>query len=321
MPALKVGYSRDMSDAADLSGVFPRPLAADPAVVLKPERIRAPGRIPGPVHGVQYVVEIAGPRTLPASAAHSLLASPWYGSLGEPEIHVMAPSDTAWRPMATSDGAGSYDSLALAWDFLTAKGNLSSSSATHLRNVAEQFGQAHGRRAFAFPEPSELDKVVRGLIEAKAAFDIGVEIVLQGPQPVLEREIWPVAAALGMDLDPEGGFVWRISDWLRPILTLAPYEEGSAFSLRGVQSGADFDALSLGFNLPTSPDPPAVLEALFHVADTFSARLGLGAFDEEGRLLNLALRREMASNLDQAIASMDRSGFRPGSTAAMQLFQ
>lgn len=309
-----------MTDPA-ANRVFSEPLAIDPAIALTSAMVRLPTFVPGPVHGAQFVVEIAGPKSIPAASAYALLSSPWHSALGEPEVHVMAPADQHWRLMATSDGAGSYDSLALAWDMVSVQGNLSVGSARHLVKVSEQFAQPLGRRAFPFPEPGEVDRTVSALLEAREAFDIGVEVILQGPGSTLEAEIWKLAAALGMDLDPEGVFVWRPQEWSFPVLILAPYEEGSAFSLQGVRNSATFEALSLGFNVPISPDSESALECLFRAADAFQSRLGMAALDEDGRFLENKLRERMRSNLRQATQSLDSAGIRPGSPLALKLFR
>lgn len=309
-----------MSDSA-ANAYFPEPLAPDPAIQLAANSIELPPPISGPVHGAQFVVEIAGPRSIPSPSAHALLAAPWYPSLGEPEVFVMAAADNQWRAMATTDGAGSYDSLALAWDLVSPKGNLSSGSARHLAAVAEQFAQPHGRRAFTFPEPGEVDRTVRALLEAREALDIGVEVILQGPGSTNEADIWRTSAALGMDLAPDGLLVWRVPSWDAPILTLAPYEEGLVFSLQGVRQGATFEALSLGFNVPTSPDPEAAISEMFRAGDAFRTRLGTAILDEDGRYVDDQVRLKMRENLVQALHSLQASGIRPGSGLAKKLFR
>lgn len=309
-----------MAGPGSPSNPFPAPLGPDPAIALRPESIRLPKRIPGPVHGAQFVLEIAGPKSIRSTAAHALLNAQWQGQLGHPEIFVMAPADNAWRLMSTTDGSGSYDSLALAWDVVGDQGNLSSASVKHLLKVAEQFAIGVERRTFPFPDPNKIDALASALVEAREAYDIGVELILQGPGSTTEQDIWSCAAALGLDLAPDGTFVWRVEGWAEPILTLAPYEEGILFSLRNAKTGATHEALSLGFNVPTSPDPISALENMFKVSEAFGSRLGMASLDEDGRSVDERMRNSMRANLTQALKAMEATGLKPGSDVTRKLF-
>lgn len=302
------------------SAPFSEPLRIDPAVALDPATIRLPPTTTGPVHGAQFVVEIAGPKSVPASSAYEVLGPRWNPALGQPEAWVMAPADRQWRLMSTSDGAGSYDSLALAWDLVSSRGKLSTASARHLLAVAEQFAAGVQRRAFPFPAAEEVDRLVRALYQAQQAFDIGVEVYAQGARAVAEHDVWVACAALGLDLGPDGLFAWKVPGWEGPILQVGPVEEGVAFSLGAVQRGADHEALSIGFNVPASPDPAGALRAVFQVSDTFSSRLGLAGFDDEGHTLTPAVRKRLEDNLQAAVASLKGSGLEPGSPACRKLY-
>src|SRR5690349_1319330 len=94
--------------------------------------------VPAPARKVQFVVELVGPRTVPAAQAGELLHPNWRAALGQPELWAMRPADAAWQPLRALT-QGSYDSIALAWDMVTPQGDLSAASAIHLAGVAEQF--------------------------------------------------------------------------------------------------------------------------------------------------------------------------------------
>lgn len=309
-----------MSDPASLAELFPDPLVSDPAIALDARSVRLPKRVPGPVHGAQYVIEIAGPHSVPAQQARELLGPKWHAALGQPEVFCMASTDQAWRLMSTTDGAVAYDSIALAWDLLSARGELSSASANHLLQTASNFAQSMKRRAFPFPDPAQIDRLVAGLEQARENLDVGLELIVQAPSPLFERDVWVACANLGLDLSTEGAFIWKMDGWEDALLAVAPIDEGSVFSLRGVKGNATHEALMIGFNIPRSPDPQNCLNAAFHAAKTLAQKLGAQAFDEEGRALSQGVEKELASNLLQVLRSLEGSGIKPGSGVARKIF-
>ena len=309
-----------MSDPASLADLFPEPLQPDPTVALSSSVIRFPKIVAGPVHGAQFVIEIAGPHTVTAQQARELIGPKWHAALGQPEVFCMAAADRAWRLMSTTDGAGAYDSIALAWDLLSARGELSSSSATHLLQAASNYSQSVQRRAFPFPDPAQVDRLVSGFQQARENLDVGVELVVQGPLPFAERGVWAACAALGLDLSTEGAFIWKVPEWEDALLAVASIDEGALFSLRGVKGAATHEALTVGFNVPRSPDPVGCLKAAFHVAKVLAERLNAQALDEDGHALTTKVEAEMQSNLAQAIQSLEGSGLKPGSGIARKIF-
>src|ERR1700679_3887816 len=108
---------------------FDPPLGPDPELALsEPAVTPYPS---GPAHRAQYVIELVGPRSVPASAAAQLWTQSWQNALGRPEIYCMSPADTSWQPM-TDRKDGSYDSIALCWDMVSPLGRLNSQSANQL---------------------------------------------------------------------------------------------------------------------------------------------------------------------------------------------
>ncbi len=55
----------------------------------------------GPLHRVELVIEIVGPKSMPAKSVAALLQPDWFRALGEPRMWVMAPSG---HNLATSYG-------------------------------------------------------------------------------------------------------------------------------------------------------------------------------------------------------------------------
>src|SRR5579872_4267007 len=120
----------------------------DPRIALPSPRLVAPKM--GPLHAVEFVIEIVGPRTMSAAAAGVLAQPNWFQALGQPNIWVMAPMDTTWQPLAASV-TGSYDSLALTWPILGSNGTLTADSAQRLADTAERFAVTVERRALPMP--------------------------------------------------------------------------------------------------------------------------------------------------------------------------
>lgn len=299
--------------------VFGRPLAADPAIALKPFPIRV-SNLPGPIRVLQYVIELVGPKSVLAASVEPLLTSQWHSALGNPQIFVMGPGDTAWQPFLKPVG-GSFDSVALAWDMVADKGELSAQSATHLLQAAEKFAEGIQRRALALPQPDEIARSIAGLHDAHESLDIGFSLAIvprAGDMP--EKDVWLIATSLGLQLDPNGAFAWIHSDWPEPILSLTPLDNDNPFSAREVSNGRRQTGLSLGFNVPRSPDPMAALEACFHIASTFADAVDALIVDDEGSLLDAPGKSRYRNNLAAAVESLTQAGFAPGSAAALILF-
>ena len=144
---------------AEIDSVFGGPLSPDPAVALRTDSFTFPTPKAGPLPKVQFLVEIVGPRCIASSSALAVLDEPWRSALGDPEVFVMSPADSNWRRPVRPDVANSYDSLALAWDYLAPRGALSTSAANRLVLTAESFAQSIQRPAMPMPLPDAVDRV------------------------------------------------------------------------------------------------------------------------------------------------------------------
>jgi len=305
---------------ADPSTIFGQPLARDPRVALPSMPPKRADKA-GPQHKVQFVIELVGPRSVPAAAAAALLGAQWFSSLGEPEAYAMAPADNDWKPL-TNTTNGSYDSLALAWDLISPKGELTSQAAAHLFRMAESFGSHIQRRAMPLPPPADINRYVTPLRELADALDIGLEIMLipKGPN-FTERGIWVACAALGLDLGSDGFFELRAPGFTEPLLTVTPMGGADAFSLTAVQAGVTHAGLMMGFSVPRSPDPTFSLAAAFQTTDYLCQTLNAAAFNDADQMLGPTTRNELTSNLNAAVRTLSGVGIEPGSQAAMKLFR
>jgi hypothetical protein len=302
---------------SDIATVFGRPLQQDPAVAIAIPALHAT-EPSGPEHRVQFVVELVGPRSIPAASAAQLLSPHWFDSLGKPEIFAMGPSDRAWQTL-NPGASGSYDSLALAWDMVSTNGQLTSASANHLFKVAESFGSQIQRRAMPLPPPADIDRTVATLVDIKEGLDIGVEVLIV-PQvhEFLERDVWIALSELGFDLAPSGFFELRTPDGIT-VLTVTPTGGRVSFTLGQVQQGVRHPGLLIGFNVPTSPAPEFALSALFSTADHICRALQGFAMTDEDQPLN-ASKSQLQSYLGDGIGALKRVGIIPGSRAALKLF-
>lgn len=304
---------------ADPSTIFGRPLARDPQVALPSMPPKRADKA-GPQHKVQFVIEFVGPRSVPAASAAVLLGSQWFASLGEPEAYAMAPADNDWRPL-TNTSNGSYDSLALAWDLVSERGELTSQAAAHLLRMAESFASHIQRRAMPLPPPADVGRYVAPLKELAEALDIGVELMLvPKARNFQERDVWIACAALGLDLGSDGFFELRASGFDEPLLTVTPMGGANAFSLTSVQAGVDHPGLMLGFSVPRSPDPSFSLGVAFKAVDYLCQTLNAAAFNDADQMLGPTTRNELTSNLHAAVRTLSGVGIEPGSHAALKLF-
>lgn len=302
----------------NVEDTFGGPLRVDRAIALPTHDLPA-ARI-GPSPKVQYVIEIAGPRSLAASAAAGLLSPQWQAALGQPYGWVMAPMDQAWRPLTPSPD-GSYDSLALAWDMLSPKGQLTGASAQNLLNIVEGFAGKQSRRALPMPMPDQIDLLVKHWTTVQENLDISFAISFVNPSaPLLERDIWRLCTAMGLKFGSRGSFDWMASDgWLFPLLTVVPLEE-DAFSLGAVQRGAQHSGVTIGFNVARCPLPQEALNACFAVGAQFAQKLGCQILDDEFNPIGDDKRFALDRDLATALNMFEQAGIQPGSVEAFKLF-
>lgn len=303
---------------ADVSSVFGQPLARNPRVALPLPPASLVER-PGPQHKVQFVIELVGTRSCPASAVAALLSPQWNQALGQPQLFVMAPADKDWQPL-TGRTDGSYDSIALAWDLVADQGELTSQAAAHLFQVAESYATHIQRRAMPLPPPADVNKHVAILKQIQENLDIGVEILMVPKgQEFSEREVWIALAELGFDLNSSGFFQIATGNGL-PFLEVTPSGGASSFALSSVEQGVQHPGLLIGFSVPLSPNPTYSLDVAFRTVDHLGNRLNAAAFADGDQLLGPRVRNDLSSNLMAAVRTMSSAGIEPGSRAAQELF-
>ncbi len=309
------GVQRVMMNVED---TFGGPLRVDRAIALQPHDI--PATRVGPAPKVQYVIEIAGPRSLSAVAASGLLNPQWQAALGQPTGWVMAPMDQVWQPLTASQ-AGAYDSLALAWDMISPRGQLTGASAQNLLNIVEGYAAKQSRRAFPMPTPDQIDLLVKHWETVQTNLDIGFSMCFVNPAgPMFERDIWRLCTAMGLKFGPKGSFDWVATDgWEYPLLSVTPLEE-AAFSLGAVQSGATHSGVTIGFNMPRCPIPKEALDACFAVGQQFALKLSCQTFDDEMNPFGQDKRKLLNNDLAAAMGLFQQAGIAPGSAEALKLF-
>lgn len=303
----------------DVVKVFGRPLERDPELAISTDVFRFPETFQGPAHRAQYVVEIAGPHSVPAQAILELTKPHWVRALGSPELWVMGAADQAWRKPLTSDA--SYDSVALTWDLESDQGTLTPDSCRHLASALAGFAEPLGRRAMAVPIPDDIPKAIRERQTLLEQFDLGIELGLAPSTEFFrEKDLWIKAVGMGFDLGGSGVFELRDPRWPLPLLSLTPWEPDHRFSLAQVAVGGVHEAIGIGFNVPTSPDPLRALEVAFAACALLADELNGTIMDEDGHLLTEDAFNEMRSQLELAVKTMERAGIAPGSPTAMKLF-
>jgi hypothetical protein len=297
---------------------FDPPLGPEPGLALLPPVVE-PVQV-GPAYRVQLVVELVGPRSAPASAVAQLLATNWQNALGQPESFCMSPADITWQPL-TDQRNGSYDSIALCWDILSAKGELSTSSAQHLLRQCESFGNAIGRRAMPLPVPNEVNRFAKELNRIQNQLDVGVSLaVIAKSGAVFERDLWVACSRLGLEFSPSGSFDWRSSNHPSPLLSVTPIGDTDSFSLGAVHKGARHEGVTVGFNVPRCPSPMAALDGALRVCEAIAQATDGVTLDDNARLLTPLITDEMRRNLQIAVEALEQVGMKPGSAPALRLF-
>jgi hypothetical protein len=304
---------------AGLPDLFGVPLSRDPAIALQPLQLDVNPK-QGPLHKVQFVIEFVGPRSMSAATVAMLLNADWYSALGQPDIFAMRPSDLHWQRL-TPAVDGSYDSLALAWDFISGKGQISTSSARHLLSFAEKFGPHINRRAMPLPPPPDVDNAVRELRKAQDSLDVGFAIhILADRDGFDERALWIECARLGLDFAPGGTFDYRTPKHPYPLLSVSPMGTTDAFSLGNVQRGMKHQGATVGFSVPLNIAPAQSLEASFYIAEHIAHQFGGRALDQDSRPLSDRTKHELRDTLRAALSLYAEIGITTGSSEALKLF-
>lgn len=302
-------------DVIKIFGAIP---AIDPAVALPKIPVTLTPKY-GPLHKVQFVIEYVGPRSVLASQAAKLLDPQWYRALGSPTMYAMRPADLHWAPL-TSALDGSYDSIALTWDFLGEEGQLSSASCLQLLQTAERIGPYLQRRPMPIPEPADVDTIVEALLAAREVLDLGFAINVVSERDFAERDIWIQCARLGLDFDSSGAFAWRLPDTLGPLLYVTPFGASESFSLGAVQRGVEHAGVTIGFSVPRCPSPRHALDGAFHIAKVVAGALGGAIFTDDERPMTTAERKHLFNSMDQALVLFGQAGLVPGSAECAKLF-
>jgi hypothetical protein len=298
--------------------LFDPPLGPDPKLALLTPVVDP--LVSGPARRAQFVVELVGPHSLSASAAAQLLTPSWQGALGQPEAYCMSPSDTQWQVLSDRKD-GSYDSLVLCWDILSAQGQLTTASAKHLFRQAEQLANAIGRRAMPLPVPDDMNRTAKDLLKIQEQLDVGVSVeVIPKSGVVMEKDLWVVCSKLGLQFSPEGSFDWRVPHHPCPLFSVTPIGDTEAFSLGSVQRGARHEGVTVGFNLPRCPAPMAALDGAFQACETIAAAIDGVSVDDSGRLMTAAIADEMRRSLQMGVEALESIGLKPGSASALKLF-
>ena len=302
----------------EIAKLFGAPLEIDPTVALPRLKNPIPLKV-GPLHKVQFVIEFVGPRSALASQVSQLFEPQWYQALGQPTMYSMRPADLGWHPL-TSATDGSYDSLALTWDYLSSNGRLSSASAAHLLMIADRMGPLIQRRPLAIPQPTEVDELVESLLHTQELLDVGFAVTVVGHRDFDERDIWVQCARLGLEFSPGGSFDYRMMAHPYPLFSVTPFGEYDAFSLGAAQRGAKHAGITLGFNMPRCPAPKTALEGCFHAAQTIAKTLGGAIFTDDQRPMSQGEHQHLLASMDQALLLFSQIGLIPGSGECLKLF-
>jgi hypothetical protein len=234
----------------------------------------------------------------------------------------MAGTDQQWRPLSANDGSGAYDSLLLAWDLISPRGPLSTAITQNMWTAAEDLAKQLSRRAIAMPIPQDVPQNVRAVQEFKESFDVGFNLtVVARASGFPERDIWKLAAALGLEYGQNGAFEYRAPNAPRPLFQVLPGGESDRFVLSQVQLGVEHPCVGIGFSLPLCPMPLEAMRACFSTAIAFAERLGGVILDEDDEPMTDRRRANQEQNFTQALGAITKAGVVPGADVTARLFE
>ncbi len=297
--------------------LFGRPLAPDPRIALPslpPRALRD-----GPLPRVQFTVELVGQYTSRAPSVAPLLSQPWHSNLGQPQVFVLRPGDSDWIRLIPNQNE-EYDSILLAWDYVSDQGQLSFNSASHLLNMAESFANQIGRKAVSLTDIALVEDIAKSLRQIESELDTGLSVGVVGGMAVFERDLWILCSGLGLSFSPTGSFDWLVPQHPHPVLSVTPIGSTESFSLANVQAGLSHQGVSIGFRLATCPAATVAAEGVFRVADVIAQAIHGTVFDDSQRSLTPHIRAEIKRDLDTAITFLSKAGLAPGSPEALKIF-
>jgi hypothetical protein len=274
----------------------------------------------GPLSRVQFTVELVGQYTSRSSAVNTLLGSPWFSNLGLPNVFVLPPNQSDWVRLVPQPNE-EYDSILLAWDYISDQGQLSTASASNLLQMAESYAVQIGRHAVSLTDIGQVDSISAALRQIENELDTGLGIGVMGNMPVLERDLWIVCSDLGLSFSATGSFDWVVPQHPHPALSVTPIGSTESFSLANVQRGLTHQGVNISFRLGTCPAATIAADAVFRVGDVVSQAIHGVLMDDSDRLLTPSVRSELKSNLDTIIAFLSKAGLAPGSPEALKVFR
>lgn len=273
----------------------------------------------GPLRKVQYVIELVGPNLIPAADAKQLLEPSAMSSLGNPEIFVKTPGQSQWHTLWKGDDSFTYDSIAFVWDIVGSRGTLSRSAAEELLRRCEQVGTGMQRKALATPVPEDVERQGSFLASVRENLDIGVDLYVKAAKDGFSmRDVVVTGYDLGLRLRESGLLEWRQTGWDLPLFAMYPL--GNAIEFDPVVTPS-VPGVGLGFSVPCSPNPLAVMERLLQTSEVFTQRLGGAVYDDSDELLTSSSKHMLTENLKMGVEALRNAGIEVGSQEAMSLFE
>jgi hypothetical protein len=298
--------------------LFGRELGPDPRVAL-PSLPPRPLQ-DGPLNRVQFVIELVGQYATRGGSISQLLQPQWFAALGQPNVFVLPSGEQDWRRLTPSND-GLFDSICLAWNYLTPQGRLSVPSAAHLLQVSESYASQIGRYSVSLTPVQNVDEVAAALQEVSDQLDAGLAIsIVAKSGSVAERDLWILCSNLGLSFSPNGTFDWFVPEHPCPVLSVEPYGDRETFSLAAVQEGIKHQGATVTLRVATCPAITVAMDAVFRVADVIAQAINGVIFDDTPRQVGERERKEIRETLDAVTNMLNQAGLPPGSPEALQVF-
>jgi len=165
------------------------------------------------------------------------------------------------------------------------------------------------------PTPDQVDASIGLMNRLRQEMDIGIGIsLIPRTTSVQGGLVSAMAQQIGLSL-VNGEYVWLLPGARSELLSLSSLDN---YGFGKVQSHS---GLSVGFHLPTSPNPTASFEGIILVAQELSSNLDLVPLLEGEHLVTPSLCDQIRQQVKAIDADLTKAGFQPGSAQATVLFQ
>ncbi|MES2459298.1 MAG: cell division protein ZipA C-terminal FtsZ-binding domain-containing protein [Armatimonadota bacterium] len=280
-----------------------------------------------------FIVEVSGQYPLSLLAVLETLTPEARAALGFPRLWARVPGpdlgEPPWFPLPyfASDALPDADlpigAVAFSWALsqLILQGRDAIRELDqHRREIEKRFSLLGWNSAPGEAPEAAVARAAR-LNRIKARFARPIEMRLMPPgRPFPSRQVWRTAYALGLTWGEMDLFHWEDPRSGHRIFTLSSLGQPGYFLPERAVEGEGIHGLSLGFELPTAPDPLETFDRMAIALGYLHRQLGGRPTASDGAELDAERLYGDRMSLEEAIGEMVKAGIAPGSAEAARYF-